>query len=181
MLVTCCVWVRAGPWQVLGWLLLPVPGRQRAGVRGAPPFGMIAVPALVLAVAGWRGCAAMVNAPGDPASGKDLMGACWYAPGSGDFISADTVQVSRDPDPVAGEPFAYADGAERVRKGGGCCEDGSQDRRRCGEVGGQEGDDRRQTVVKKAVSVAKSEDGAVGREGSRGRGPRCGGKHRAQS
>ena len=108
MLVTCCVWVRAGPWQALGWLLLPVPGRQRAGVRGAPPFGMIAVPALVLAVAGWRGCAAMVNAPGDPASGKDLMGACWYAPGSGDFISADTVQVSRDPDPVAGEPFAYA-------------------------------------------------------------------------
>ena len=46
----------------------------------------------------------------DPASGKDLMGACWYAPGSGDFTSADTVQVSADPDPAAGNPFAYAGG-----------------------------------------------------------------------
>ena len=38
---------------------------------------------------------------GDPASGKDLMGARWYAPGSGDFTSADTVQVN--PDDVLGD------------------------------------------------------------------------------
>jgi len=44
----------------------------------------------------------------DPASGKDLMGARWYAPTAGDFTSADTVQVSPDPDPAAGNPFAYA-------------------------------------------------------------------------
>src|SRR6185437_3481890 len=44
----------------------------------------------------------------DPASGKDLMGARWYAPSAGDFTSADTVQVSPDPDPAAGNPFAYA-------------------------------------------------------------------------
>jgi RHS repeat-associated protein len=44
----------------------------------------------------------------DPVSGKDLMGARWYAPSAGDFTSADTVQVSPDPDPVAGNPFAYA-------------------------------------------------------------------------
>ena len=36
------------------------------------------------------------------------MGARWYDPGSGDFTSADTVQVSPDPDPAAGNPFAYA-------------------------------------------------------------------------
>jgi hypothetical protein len=36
------------------------------------------------------------------------MGARWYAPSAGDFTSADTVQVSPDPDPVAGNPFAYA-------------------------------------------------------------------------
>jgi RHS repeat-associated protein len=44
----------------------------------------------------------------DPASGKDLTGARWYAPGAGDFTSADTVHVSPDPDPAAGNPFAYA-------------------------------------------------------------------------
>jgi RHS repeat-associated protein len=44
----------------------------------------------------------------DPASGKDLMGARWYAPAEGHFTSADTVQVSPDPDPAAGNPFAYA-------------------------------------------------------------------------
>ena len=36
------------------------------------------------------------------------MGARWYSPGAGDFTSADTVQVSPDPDPAAGNPFAYA-------------------------------------------------------------------------
>jgi hypothetical protein len=36
------------------------------------------------------------------------MGARWYAPSAGDFTSADTVQVSPDPDPAAGNPFAYA-------------------------------------------------------------------------
>ena len=44
----------------------------------------------------------------DPASGKNLMGARWYAPAAGDFTSADTVQVNPDPDPAAGNPFAYA-------------------------------------------------------------------------
>jgi RHS repeat-associated protein len=44
----------------------------------------------------------------DTASGKDLMGARWYDPGAGDFTSADTMQVSADPDPAAGDPFAYA-------------------------------------------------------------------------
>src|SRR3984957_10180492 len=44
----------------------------------------------------------------DAASGKDLMGARWYNPGDGDFTSADTVTVSPDPDPAAGNPFAYA-------------------------------------------------------------------------
>ena len=44
----------------------------------------------------------------DPASGKDLMGARWYSPSAGDFTSADTVHVSPDPDPAAGDPFAYA-------------------------------------------------------------------------
>ena len=44
----------------------------------------------------------------DAASGKDLMGARWYDPGTGDFTSADTVQVSPDPDEAAGNPFAYA-------------------------------------------------------------------------
>ena len=44
----------------------------------------------------------------DPASGKNLMGARWYAPTAGDFTSADTVQVNPDPDPAAGNPFAYA-------------------------------------------------------------------------
>ena len=36
------------------------------------------------------------------------MGARWYNPGDGDFTSADTVSVSPDPDPAAGNPFAYA-------------------------------------------------------------------------
>jgi RHS repeat-associated protein len=43
----------------------------------------------------------------DPVSGKDLMGARWYNPAAGDFTSADTIQVSPVPDPVAGDPFAY--------------------------------------------------------------------------
>jgi RHS repeat-associated protein len=44
----------------------------------------------------------------DPATGKVLMGARWYAPSAGDFTSADTVQVSPVPDPAAGDPFGYA-------------------------------------------------------------------------
>jgi RHS repeat-associated protein len=44
----------------------------------------------------------------DPGTGKDLMGARWYAPSEGDFTSADTVQVDPDPDPAAASPFAYA-------------------------------------------------------------------------
>ena len=55
-----------------------------------------------------RGCWATSRRGRDPASGKDLMGARWYDPSAGDFTSADTVQVSPDPDPAAGNPFAYA-------------------------------------------------------------------------
>ena len=44
----------------------------------------------------------------DAAAGKDLMGARWYDPAAGDFTSRDTVTVSPDPDPAAGNPFAYA-------------------------------------------------------------------------
>ena len=44
----------------------------------------------------------------DPATGKDLMGARWYNPAAGDFTTADTVPQSPDPDPAAGNPFAYA-------------------------------------------------------------------------
>ncbi len=44
----------------------------------------------------------------DAAAGKDLMGARWYDPSAGDFTSRDTVVVAPDPDPVAGNPFAYA-------------------------------------------------------------------------
>jgi len=44
----------------------------------------------------------------DAATGKNLMGARWYDPGTGDFTSADTVAVSPDPDEAAGNPFAYA-------------------------------------------------------------------------
>jgi RHS repeat-associated protein len=44
----------------------------------------------------------------DPGTGKVLMGARWYSSSSGDFTSADTVQVSPVPDPAAGNPYAYA-------------------------------------------------------------------------
>ena len=43
----------------------------------------------------------------DPATGKVAMGARWYTPSTGDFDSADTVQVSADPDPAMADPFAY--------------------------------------------------------------------------
>ena len=36
------------------------------------------------------------------------MGARWYTPSTGDFDSADTVQVNPDPDPAMADPFAYA-------------------------------------------------------------------------
>jgi RHS repeat-associated protein len=39
---------------------------------------------------------------------KVALGARWYDPAAGDFTSADTVQVSPEPDPAAGNPFAYA-------------------------------------------------------------------------
>ncbi len=88
----------------------------------------------------------------DPASGKDLMGARWYAPGSGDFTSADTVQVSPDPDPAAGNPFAYA-GDEPL--------DVADPSGHCGIFGvgcGVEADVKSavKTTVKKAVSTVKA-------------------------
>ena len=36
------------------------------------------------------------------------MGARWYTPSTGDFDSADTVQVNPDPDSAMADPFAYA-------------------------------------------------------------------------
>jgi RHS repeat-associated protein len=43
----------------------------------------------------------------DPATQKVAMGARWYDPAAGDFTSADTVQVSPDPDPAMADPFGY--------------------------------------------------------------------------
>jgi RHS repeat-associated protein len=42
------------------------------------------------------------------ANGKNLMGARWCDPQTGDFTSADTIQVAPEPDPAAGNPFAAA-------------------------------------------------------------------------
>ena len=79
-----------------GWLWdLAVPGNNDHDFYVSPASGDVAASMLQSA---WT----------DPASGKDLMGARWYAPSAGDFTSADTVQVSPDPDPAAGDPFAYA-------------------------------------------------------------------------
>ena len=44
----------------------------------------------------------------DSATGKDLMGARWYNPGTGGFTSADTIPQPPVPGAAAGNPFAYA-------------------------------------------------------------------------
>jgi len=45
----------------------------------------------------------------DPATGQVNMTARWYNPAAGQFTSRDTTTVSPVPDPVAANPFAYAD------------------------------------------------------------------------
>ena len=78
-------------------------GTTLAGSKAYDPWGAVTTASGVV-----TGMLGYQSAWADPASGKNLMGARWYAPGSGDFTSADTVQVSPDPDPAAGNPFAYA-------------------------------------------------------------------------
>jgi RHS repeat-associated protein len=78
-------------------------GASLAGSQAYDPWGN------VTATAGsMTGLLGYQSAWTDAATGKNLMGARWYDPGTGDFTSADTVQVSPDPDPAAGNPFAYA-------------------------------------------------------------------------
>ncbi|HEV3380095.1 MAG TPA: LamG-like jellyroll fold domain-containing protein [Trebonia sp.] len=43
----------------------------------------------------------------DPATEKVAMGARWYDPSDGDFSSADTTQVSPNPDSAMANPYAY--------------------------------------------------------------------------
>jgi RHS repeat-associated protein len=78
-------------------------GTSLSGSRAYDPWGNTA--ATTGAMTGLLG---YQSAWSDAASGKDLMGARWYDPAAGDFISADTIQVSPVPDPAAGNPFAYA-------------------------------------------------------------------------
>jgi len=78
-------------------------GTALAGSKAYDPWGSLtATSGFMTGMLGYQ------SAWADPASGKNLMGARWYNPGAGDFTSADTVQVSPDPDPAAGDPFAYA-------------------------------------------------------------------------
>ena len=78
-------------------------GTALAGSKAYDPWGSLtATSGFMTGMLGYQ------SAWADPASGKNLMGARWYSPGAGDFTSADTVQVSPDPDPAAGDPFAYA-------------------------------------------------------------------------
>ena len=73
------------------------------GSKGYDPWGTVtATTGTPVGLLGYQ------SAWSDPASGKALMGARWYSPGSGDFTSADTVHVSPEPDSAAGNPFAYA-------------------------------------------------------------------------
>jgi RHS repeat-associated protein len=78
-------------------------GTAVSGSQAYDPWGKVTA-----ATGTPQGLLGYQSAWSDPASGKDLMGARWYAPSAGDFTSADTVQVSPNPDPVAGNPFAYA-------------------------------------------------------------------------
>ncbi len=78
-------------------------GTSLAGSKAYDPWGTVtAATGTITGLLGYQ------SAWSDPASGKDLMGARWYNPGAGDFTSADTIPQSVDPDPAAGDPFAYA-------------------------------------------------------------------------
>jgi RHS repeat-associated protein len=78
-------------------------GTSVSGSKAYDPWGTVtATTGTVSGLLGYQ------SAWSDAASGKDLMGARWYDPGAGDFTSRDTVAVSPDPDPAAGNPFAYA-------------------------------------------------------------------------
>jgi RHS repeat-associated protein len=78
-------------------------GASVSGSRAYDPWGSVTG-----ASGSMTGLLGYQSAWTDATSGKDLMGARWYNPGDGDFTSADTVTVSPDPDPAAGNPFAYA-------------------------------------------------------------------------
>ena len=78
-------------------------GTTLAGSKAYDPWG-----AVITATGSMTGLLGYQSAWSDPASGKDLMGARWYAPGSGGFTSADTIPQSPLPDPAAGNPYAYA-------------------------------------------------------------------------
>jgi RHS repeat-associated protein len=78
-------------------------GTAVAGSQSYDPWGKVTT-----TTGTTQGLLGYQSAWADPASGKDLMGARWYAPAAGDFTSADTVQVNPDPNPAAGNPFAYA-------------------------------------------------------------------------
>ena len=78
-------------------------GTSLAGSKAYDPWGnLTGTSGSITGMLGYQ------SAWSDPASGKNLMGARWYSPAAGDFTSADTVHVSPDPDPAAGNPFAYA-------------------------------------------------------------------------
>ena len=74
-----------------------------SGSRAYDPWGNLTATSGVM-----TGLLGYQSAWSDAAAGKDLMGARWYNPGAGDFTSRDTVTVAPDPDPAAGNPFAYA-------------------------------------------------------------------------
>ena len=78
-------------------------GTAMAGSQAFDPWGNVTATTGSL-----TGKVGFQSAWTDPATGKDLMGARWYAPSEGDFTSADTVQVDPVPDPAAASPFAYA-------------------------------------------------------------------------
>ena len=78
-------------------------GTSVSGSTGYDPWGTVtatsgAVQGRLGFQSGWT----------DPATGKVAMGARWYTPSTGDFDSADTVQVNPDPDSAMADPFAYA-------------------------------------------------------------------------
>ncbi len=77
-------------------------GSAVSGSTGYDPWGNVTgtagtVAGLLGFQSGWT----------DPATGKVAMGSRWYAPQAGNFISADTVQVSPVPDAAAANPYAY--------------------------------------------------------------------------
>ena len=78
-------------------------GTSLAGSKAYDPWGVVtATTGTPVGLLGYQ------SAWTDNTAGKNLMGARWYNPSDGDFTSRDTVTVNPDPDPAAGDPFAYA-------------------------------------------------------------------------